>query len=174
MTALSEWESFYVIVGSCAGALIGLQFVVMTLVADSDLPTSEQLHGSVSTPTIVHFAVTLLLSALISAPWTSLTPLAALFASVALGGLFYVCVVARRLRRQTEYATVFEDWLFRIGAPSCIYAFLAAAAYMFLVDVHIALFAVALVALALLFLGIHDAWDAIIYLIMVRKSNRST
>ena len=34
MTALEGWENFYVIVGSSAGALIGLQFVVMALVAD--------------------------------------------------------------------------------------------------------------------------------------------
>ena len=33
MTALSAWENFYVIVGSSAGALIGLQFVVITLIA---------------------------------------------------------------------------------------------------------------------------------------------
>jgi len=31
---LVEWESFYVIVGSSAGALIGLQFVVLTLLAE--------------------------------------------------------------------------------------------------------------------------------------------
>jgi hypothetical protein len=31
---LSSWESFYVIVGSSGGALIGLQFVVITLIAD--------------------------------------------------------------------------------------------------------------------------------------------
>lgn len=29
MTALTEWQNFYVIVGSSAGALIGLQFVVI-------------------------------------------------------------------------------------------------------------------------------------------------
>ena len=34
MTALSGWENFYVIVGSSAGALIGLQFVVITRIAD--------------------------------------------------------------------------------------------------------------------------------------------
>ena len=34
MTPLSEWGNFYVMVGSAAGALIGLQFVVMTLVAN--------------------------------------------------------------------------------------------------------------------------------------------
>ena len=34
MTPLAGWENFYVIVGSSAGALIGLQFVVITLIAD--------------------------------------------------------------------------------------------------------------------------------------------
>lgn len=33
MTALGGWENFYVIVGSSAGALVGLQFVVITLIA---------------------------------------------------------------------------------------------------------------------------------------------
>jgi len=31
MSELTEWDSFYVIVGSASGALIGLQFVVMML-----------------------------------------------------------------------------------------------------------------------------------------------
>jgi hypothetical protein len=34
MTALAGWENFYVVGGSSAGALIGLQFVVMALIAD--------------------------------------------------------------------------------------------------------------------------------------------
>jgi hypothetical protein len=34
MPELAAWDSFYVIVGSAAGALIGLQFVVMTLIVD--------------------------------------------------------------------------------------------------------------------------------------------
>ena len=38
MQELEGWESFYVIVGSSAGALIGLQFVVMTLLADRPPP----------------------------------------------------------------------------------------------------------------------------------------
>ena len=39
MTATAGWENFYVIVGSSAGALIGLQFVVITLIAD--MPIAE-------------------------------------------------------------------------------------------------------------------------------------
>ena len=34
MTELAEWESFYIIVGPSAGALIGLQFVVLTLIGE--------------------------------------------------------------------------------------------------------------------------------------------
>ena len=41
---IAAWESFYVIVGSSAGALIGLQFVVITLIAD--LPVARTGTGS--------------------------------------------------------------------------------------------------------------------------------
>jgi hypothetical protein len=40
-TALAAWESFYIIVGSSAGALTGLQFVVIALIADSKTPSSS-------------------------------------------------------------------------------------------------------------------------------------
>jgi hypothetical protein len=43
MTALAGWENFYVIVGSYAGALIGLQFVVITLIADTSIATTGDI-----------------------------------------------------------------------------------------------------------------------------------
>ena len=45
MTALSGWESFYVIVGSSAGALIGLQFVVITLIANRPTAPGQAQAG---------------------------------------------------------------------------------------------------------------------------------
>src|SRR5258708_1086329 len=64
MTALSGWENFYVIVGSSAGALIGLQFVVMSLLAGMALTRDDAHAGDTfTTPTVVHFGVVLLLSA---------------------------------------------------------------------------------------------------------------
>jgi len=71
MSTLHEWESFYVIVGSSAGALIGLQFVVITLVAERPALRSAEGGAAFSTPSVVHFAVVLLLSAILSAPWSS-------------------------------------------------------------------------------------------------------
>ena len=41
MTALAEWGNFYVIVGSSAGALIGLQFVVIMLIADMPIARAD-------------------------------------------------------------------------------------------------------------------------------------
>jgi hypothetical protein len=73
MTALAGWENFYVIVGSSAGTLIGLQFVVMALIADMPrTPGQAQAGDAFAMPTIVHFATVLLLSATLSAPWHSI------------------------------------------------------------------------------------------------------
>src|SRR5215470_5251130 len=62
MSELAEWDSFYGIVGSAAGALIGLQFVVMTLVAQRPPIRAAEAGAAFATPTIVHFAAALLLS----------------------------------------------------------------------------------------------------------------
>src|SRR5205823_13469555 len=66
MTAFAEWQNFYVIVGSSAGALIGLQFVVITLIADMPIGQGAAQAGhAFATPTIVHFGAVLLLAAML-------------------------------------------------------------------------------------------------------------
>ena len=39
---LSQWETFYFLVGSSGAALTGLMFVVITLVADTNLPRTPE------------------------------------------------------------------------------------------------------------------------------------
>jgi len=46
---LAGWANFYVIIGSSGGALTGLQFVVMTLVAESP-PRGMAEAGAVLQP----------------------------------------------------------------------------------------------------------------------------
>jgi hypothetical protein len=78
-TALDGWENFYVIVGSSAGALIGLQFVVITLIADMPIARSDaQAGGAFATPSVVHFGVVLLLSASVALHGTG-SPLSQFF-----------------------------------------------------------------------------------------------
>jgi hypothetical protein len=170
MTTLAEWGNFYVIVGSSAGALIGLQFVVIALIAD--MPTARadaQASDAFSTPSVVHFGVVLLLSAVVSAPWGGGGTVAILWGLVGLGGIVYAAVVARRLRVQTAYKPVFEDWLFHVLLPFAAYAMLAGSAFASHSYARPALFLVAAAALLLLFVGIHNAWDAVTYHVFVSR-----
>ena len=82
MPELAEWDSFYVIVGSAAGGLIGLQFVVLTLIAAKPPPRAEEAGAAFATPTIVHFGTVLFLSAALRAPWHTLIPIATLWGLV--------------------------------------------------------------------------------------------
>jgi hypothetical protein len=130
MTAFAGWENFYVIVGSSAGALIGLQFVVITLIADMPIGHGvAQAGDAFATPTIVHFGVALLLAGVLSAPWHGIAPAAVLWGLMALGGVVYAAIVARRLRLQTAYKPQFEDWLFHVLLPFAAYAILGISAF---------------------------------------------
>jgi hypothetical protein len=173
MTALDGWGNFYVIVGSSAGALIGLQFVVLTLIAGRPVARGEaQASAAFSTPSVVHFGVVLLLSAVVSAPWHGLGAVAVLWGLTGLGGIAYAVIVARRMRRQTAYRPVFEDWLFHVLLPFAAYATLAGSAFAARPYGLPALFAVGAAALLLLFVGIHNAWDTVTHLVFVERRRR--
>jgi hypothetical protein len=170
MSLMNGWANFYVIVGSSAGALIGLQFVVMTLIAARSVARGEAQAGDAfSTPSVVHFGVVLLLSAIISAPWDGVGTVAVLWGGVGLIGIAYVAVVARRMRAQTVYQPVFEDWLFHVLLPIAAYAILAGSAFAARSHARTALFLVGAAALLLLFIGIHNAWDTVTHLVFVQR-----
>jgi hypothetical protein len=170
MTALDGWENFYVIVGSSAGALIGLQFVVMALIADMPI-TGRDVRASQAfgTPNVVHFGVVLLLSAFACIPWEGFNIVAILWGLIGLGGLVYATIVIRHMKLQTAYKAVFEDWLFHVLLPGAAYTMLAASAGVAFVAERPALFLVGAAALLLLFVGIHNAWDTVVYHVFVRR-----
>ncbi|HYA88181.1 MAG TPA: hypothetical protein VEI57_14090, partial [Nitrospirota bacterium] len=170
MTAFDGWENFYVIVGSSAGALIGLQFVIITLIANMPIARVDaQAGGAFATPSVVHFGVVLFLSAIACAPWSGITIVTVLWGLVGLCGIVYTAIVARRMRLQTIYEPVFEDWLFHVLLPFAAYAALGASVYAAHSYMRPVLFVVGAAALLLLFIGIHNAWDTVTYHIFVRR-----
>src|ERR1043165_9722373 len=101
MTALGAWQNFYVIVGSSAGALIGLQFVVLSLIAGRPtVRVDPHAGGAFATPTIIHFSAVLPLAAILSAPWQGIHAPALLCGAAGLGGVAYAILVTWRMRRQ--------------------------------------------------------------------------
>ena len=169
MSELAEWDSFYIIVGPTAGALIGLQFVVMTLLAERPPLRAAEAGAAFATPTVVHLAAVLLLAAVLRAPWHAITTVAALWGFIGFGGVVYAAVVSRRMRLQTTYRPELEDWLFHAVLPVVGYALLALSAWAALSHVREALFAVAASALLLLFISIHNAWDSVAYHVLVSR-----
>lgn len=167
MAEFTGWDSFNVIIASAAGALIGLQFVVMTLIADKPPRDAERASAAFATPTIVHFSASLLVSALMRAPWPAIVFPAVLLGLIGVGGTVYCVIVARRMKNQFAYQPGLEDWLFHVVLPMVSYAILASAAFAAQVYTLVALFGVAAASLLLLFIGIHNAWDAVAYHVFV-------
>ena len=163
---LTTWQNFYVIIGSAAATLTGLTFVVITLIVGGRVRVSPASGGigAFSTPTVVHFGLALLIAALLSAPWQALWNAGLLLGLSGLGGAIYVVIVLRRVRRQTDYQPVLEDWLWHTVFPLVSYTALLVAAMLLPGYPAPALFVIAAGTVLLLFIGIHNAWDNVTYI----------
>ncbi len=171
MPPLANWQNFYMVVGPSAGALIGLQFVVLSLMASRPVGRPAPIAGATyATPTIVHFAAVLALSAIVCAPWSGAEPAAIAWGALGSTGVIYSMVTIRRMRSGTAYRPELEDWLCHAVLPFASYLALAASTAAVFFDAGWALFAVAAAALVLLFCSIHNAWDAVTYHVFVRAA----
>lgn len=172
---MEPWGDFYVITGSSAAALTGLQFVVVTLIdanvrdGDSSDPDETSLTlGTFGTPTVVHFCAALLLSTGLTAPWESPERLRWAMVLAGAAGILYCIVTAVRARRTRSYTPVLEDWIFHVVLPMVAYAGVVVAGGLLERHVGDALFVAGAVTILLLFIGIHNAWDTVAYLAVQR------
>src|SRR5437773_974305 len=153
------WETFYIVLGSAAGALTGLMFVVVALIADAGFGTEDSVHAF-ATPTVVHFSGVLVLSMILVVPWAAVLQLTVALAVFGAAGVGYMLVVWRRTLRQTSYKPVFEDWLFYTALPIAAYLTVLVAAWLLRQQRTTAsLFVTAAGSVLLLCVGIHNAWD---------------
>jgi hypothetical protein len=168
----AAWESFYVIVGSSAGALTGLQFVVMALIAESWPKNSEKEVAAFGTPTIVHFCSALLVSGILSAPWPSAGEARGTLAVLGIAGVLYGFITTLRARRTMVYQPVFEDWMWHSILPTLAYLAIALAGCVLGLDTSTGMFGIAAATMLLLFVGIHNAWDTATYVTLTAAARR--
>jgi hypothetical protein len=166
-SVLTPWSSFYILTGSAASALTGLMFVVITLVTGVErLRRSHDGISTFSTPTVVHFGAALLVSAILSAPWRSLLHPAMLLGLAGLCGVVYVLSLMHRTKRLTAYNPDLEDWSWYTILPFVAYgAILTGSIMLFAIPVE-ALFVLAGGVALLIFIGIHNAWDIVTYIVL--------
>lgn len=138
------------------------------------LRTTPESISAFGTPTVVHFAGALLISAVMSVPWPSLFPTLIALAICGFGGLAYGAIVIHRARRQTYYQPVWEDWLWYALLPCTVYAALALAAVFLRTTTYFAEFVIGATALGLLLIGIHNAWDSVTHIVFTGSHGDAT
>jgi hypothetical protein len=175
---VTDWQSFYVLVGSSAGALTGLTFVVITISAERNDPAgsaSQRLTGLrvFITPTAVHFGVALWLSAVMSIPGLTALVLGILLAGTGVGGLIYCATLIRPLvGRSFGYKPFLSDWIWNAVLPVLAYLALAVTGLVLPRQPAASLYAVGGAVLLILFIGIHNAWDVVVWITTERHAHR--
>src|SRR5215472_16243854 len=178
---LSGWENFYVIVGSSAAALTGLTFIVITISADrnpSSGDSARRIFGlrAFISPTVVHFSAALWLSALLNVPGQRAFSLALCLAVTGLAGLAYCNRVIYWMVRTftgSEYIPFVEDWIWNAVLPVLAYMGLFVVAWPLPGHPVPSLCVVGAIALLLLFIGIHNAWDVVAWVTTERHARGS-
>ena len=165
VSPISTWQNFYVIIGTSAGALTGLMFVVITLISNSNTHQKSRLSvDAFGTPIVVHFCMALLIAAILSAPWEALWNASLLLGLTGLGGVIYLVIVVLRTRRQADYQLVVEDWVWYLAFPFISYLLLLIAAILLPSYPMPAMYIIGGITVLLLFTGIRNAWDTVTFI----------
>jgi len=100
------------------------------------------------------------------------TPIIVLCGIIGVAGIAYALLTARRMRTQTVYEPDLEDRLFHFLLPFAAYVVLTGSAIAAFSHEREALFGVGGGTLLLLFCGIHNAWDATAYHVLVSRARQ--
>jgi hypothetical protein len=169
MTSLAGWENFYILIGSSAAVLTGLTFVVITLTAETRGANDSAGLDAYASPTILHFCAVLLVAAILSTPGHTSASLSFSLGVCGLGGILYSISITVRMRRGKAYVPVRSDWVWHILLPLIAYVCLLGSAAVVWVGAAAALYSVAVGVLLLLYIGIHNAWDAAMWMAVHRR-----
>jgi hypothetical protein len=164
---LGPWTNFYVMLGSSAAALTGLMFVVLTLIAGTEaVRRTPEGISTYTTPTVLHFATALLISANFVAPWRSLVHATIVPGLIGLYGVVHIVRVMFLARQFRRYTPDLEDWIWYMILPLISHGAVLAGAVMLATSTINALFIIAGGAVLLVFIGIRNAWDVVTFIII--------
>ena len=165
--SFENWSNFYLVVGGAAAVLLGLIFVVVTLMHDR--PRSAVLYGSrlYMGPIVLHMCFVLVLSAAAVTPGMSGRAFGAIALAAAIWGGArgaYSTAGLMRLRKIGEDEVHWTDvWYYGV-LPLALYVALAAVAVAFWSGWGRAPWGVAAVIVALLLLSVRDEYDLVTWL----------
>ncbi len=159
------WGEFYLLAGSAAAVLIGLIFVVVTLMQDR--PRSSVLTGSklYMGPVVLNVSFALVLSAAALVPGMSAKCFAVISSGVSVWGLVRgVQCIAGITALTGENKPHWSDVWFYGVIPTLLYVLLALASHAIWTGQPGATYGIAAVITALLLVTIRNEWDLVTWL----------
>lgn len=158
-TVFRDWGDFYLVLGAAAGALIGLMFVVVTLLAGREAQRVERGTRAYITPIVFHYSVVLVVCAIGVTPRMPRAVLAALLAVAALTGVVYTTVTTLRILHMPGNPPHWTDKHYYGILPSFIYMGYGLAAACLWIAPGAVGHLIGAVTVALLLIAIRNSWD---------------
>ena len=157
------WQGFYQMTGEAAATLIGLLFLVVSLVTGRPRAQASPGQNLFTSPTVFHLVSVLVISGLALAPEGEGGSKSAIMTGWALLGLLVGvrrAIGLSRLRNPTHWT---DFWWYGF-APAMAYLALALAMALAWVRFAHAAYVTSLCLLALLVVAIRNAWDLVTWL----------
>jgi hypothetical protein len=170
--ALRNWHDFYLLVGGASATLAGLMLVAMSL--RSGLATERVGVQTFVRPTLIHFVYVLATASVVLIPTMTRTLLGVLLVLVGLtsfGFTLWTLPYLHRGYQKREVDTADLVWSFLM--PSVSYLLYVGTGVGLLKGDRQAFSGLAVVTVLLLVVGIHNAWDLVVWRV-VRKAESPT
>ena len=161
-----RWRDFYELVGTAAVTLMGLLFVTAAIAAGFLADESRASMRTVLTPTVAQFVATLVICMLVSVPTLTWPRLGAVLLAAGVLGLLHAISVWRSMSRGSQHWAALDDRLWYALAPIVCFLLLAGAGILLLIHRLAGTELLAGTLVLLLLLGIRNAWDAIVWIIL--------
>lgn len=162
---MQQWHDFYTLIGTAAATLIGLMFVSASV--GGGYMNEERRPGirTFFSPTIFHFAATLVACLIVSVPVVTWTTLGALLLGCGLAGFAYAASIWQQMGRRGFLREIdAEDRLWYARAPVVCHLLVVLAGALLLGRRPAGIYLLALVLLLLV--GIRNAWDITLWVVM--------
>jgi len=170
---MKGWENFYVIAGSSASGLTGLTFVVIALASDANMVRLSGLRAFI-TPIVIHFGSVLWIASILSIPGhTALSLAISMTVTGVVLTMYSIVTIYRMVATVKDYVPALQDWIWNASLPLLCCLSLLTAGALVLQHSVIALYIIGLVTLAMLFIGVHNAWDLAVWITAERPGKQA-
>lgn len=173
LTALHEWQNFYLLLGTAAATLIGLLFVALSLGSSLVLADRVGAVRTFMTPNLFLFTSVLMIAALCNIPILHAGGiLGVLLLPVGAVGMVRIGIVLLGFAQHSGiWSFERSHWVWFVLAPGSGYGLvLASAAAMQVATAEQALTALAVATIVLLLTGIRNTWDLMVWIASHRAS----